>query len=148
MRLVLKELQVKDIEMLKDFFVSVFTIEPWNDDWSDAEQLHAYILDLTGNRNSLTLGLYEDDVMVGLAMGEIKHWYEGTEYFINELCIKTQEQGKGLGTRFVELILHHIKEQGMKNIFLFTERDMPAYKFYKKNGFTEMESNVGFYKNC
>jgi hypothetical protein len=28
--------------------------------------------------------------MVGLSMGYIKHWYEGTEYFINEFCVKTE----------------------------------------------------------
>lgn len=98
MNVELRELNIKDIDMIKNFFRAVFTQEPWNDDWSDEEQLHAYIMDLAGNRNSLTLGLFENDNMVGLSMGHVRHWYKGTEYYIDELCIKREEQGKGFGT--------------------------------------------------
>lgn len=45
----------------------------WNDDWSNQVQLHKYIMDLIGNRNSLTLGLIEDDKLIGLSMGSILH---------------------------------------------------------------------------
>ncbi|MDE7021980.1 MAG: hypothetical protein K2P23_13935 [Lachnospiraceae bacterium] len=38
----------------KVFFKEIFTKEPWNDDWSDEGQLENYIVDLIGNRNSLT----------------------------------------------------------------------------------------------
>lgn len=144
----LRELSTKDIEMIKSFFASVFTKEPWNDDWSDEEQLYAYIMDLIGNRNSLTLGFFENDSMVGLAMGEIRHWYTGTEYFINELCIKREEQGRGLGTQFLAHIEENIKAKGMTNIFLLTERNMPAYEFYRKNHFNELKDNVSLYKEC
>lgn len=144
----LKELGIKDIERIKSYFVAVFTEAPWNDDWSDEEQLHAYMLDLIGNRNSLTLGFFENDSMVGLAMGEIKHWYEGTEYFINELCIKREEQGRGLGTQFLAQIGKYVKRRGVKNLFLLTERNMPAYEFYRKNGFIELENNVALFKGC
>lgn len=109
MNMELKELSINDIEMIKSLFVSVFTKEPWNDDWSDEKQLHAYITDLIGNRNSLTLGLFENGSIVGIAMGEIKHWYEGTEYFINEFCIQREAQGRGLGTQFMEMIQQNIK---------------------------------------
>ena len=54
----LRELGMDNIEEIKNFFAEVFTKEPWNDDWSNQEQLHAYITDLIGNRNSLGGGLY------------------------------------------------------------------------------------------
>ena len=50
-----------------------FSNEPWNDDWSDTEQLNAYISDLTGQSCSLTLGYFDGDRMVALSMGYIKH---------------------------------------------------------------------------
>lgn len=144
----LRELSIEDIEMVKKFFTAVFTKEPWNDDWSNEEQLHAYITDLTGNRNSLTLGFFEGDDMVGLSMGHIKHWYEGTEYYIDELCIKSEVQGKGYGTQFVLEIKKCVKAKGMTNIFLLTENNVPAYQFYKKNGFSEIENHVAFFTAC
>ena len=39
--------------------------------------------------------------MIGLAMGHIRHWYEGTEYMIDELCVRTDRQGQGVGTAFL-----------------------------------------------
>lgn len=146
MKLDLKELNVNQIEEIKSFFVSVFMREPWNDDWSDGEQLHSYIMDLIGNPNSLVLGFYENGEMIGLSMGGIKHWYSGTEYYIDELCIKTEEQGHGLGTRFVKEIEAFLEKRGIRDIFLQTEREMPAYQFYQKKGFIALKDHVSFYK--
>ena len=105
----LKRLSLDDKETIKDVFVSVFTKEPWNDDWSDKEQLDMYINDLIGQGYSLTYGLYEDNELIGISMGYIKHWYSGTEYIINELCIKTDRQGAGAGTFFLKEIEKAIK---------------------------------------
>ncbi len=138
----LRTLKIESIEEIKSFFFDIFTKEPWNDDWSDKNQLHAYIMDLIGNPNSLALGLFENGTMVGLSMGNIKHWYSGTEYYIDELCIKTEEQGRGIGTQFLKEIETFIKQKGIKQIFLQTERNVPAYGFYKKNGFFELEDHV------
>lgn len=65
----IKELDIKLIEEIKSLFAEIFTNEPWNDDWSDETQLHEYIMYLIGNRNSLTLGLFEDRELIGLSMG-------------------------------------------------------------------------------
>ncbi|MCR5848044.1 MAG: GNAT family N-acetyltransferase [Lachnospiraceae bacterium] len=143
---VLKRLNLDDKEAIKEVFVGVFTREPWNDDWSDKEQLDLYIIDLIGQGYSLTYGLYDSDELIGISMGYIKHWYSGTEYIINELCIKTERQGEGAGTFFLSEIEKAIKELGLKQIFLLTDSNVPAYHFYKKNGFTECRENVSFAK--
>lgn len=144
----LRTLNINNIDEIKDFFFNIFTREPWNDDWSDKIQLHAYITDLIGNSNSLALGLFENGNMVGLSMGSIKHWYSGTEYYIDEFCIKTEEQGRGLGKEFLGAIETFIIQKGIHHIFLQTERTTPAYSFYKKNGFFELENHVSFVKQC
>ena len=144
----LKKLSIDDKEEIKAVFVSVFTKEPWCDDWSDKEQLDLYICDLIGQNYSLTYGLYDDtDELIGISLGYIKHWYSGTEYIINELCIKTERQGAGAGTFFISEIEKAIKELGLKQIFLLTDSNVPAYEFYRKNGFVESETNVAFSKS-
>jgi len=142
----IKELNIENIEEIKSLFVEIFTNEPWNDDWSDPIQLHEYMIDLMGNRNSLTIGLFEDDKLIGLSMGSIIHWHMGTEYFIIEFCIKTDKQGKGLGTKFLEEIEEYAKSKKITHIFLLTERTVPAYNFYKKNGFIELKDHVSLFK--
>ena len=137
----LKQLSINDKEAVKALFTGVFTGEPWNDDWSDSKQLDLYIEDLCGQDYSLTFGLYDGCELIGLSMGYIKHWYSGTEYVINELCIKTNRQGSGSGTFFLTEIEKAVKEMGIKQVFLLTDRSVPAYGFYKKNGYVE-ESNI------
>ena len=143
----LKRLGPEDREAIKEVFVSVFTAEPWCDDWSDAEQLDLYLQDLTGQGYSLSYGLYDDaGELIGISLGYIKHWYSGTEYIINELCIRTERQGAGAGTFFIREIEKAIRELGIKQIFLLTDSNVPAYEFYRKNGFTEQTTNVSFSK--
>ena len=141
-----KRIGPEEAPAIKELFFSVFTREPWNDDWSDQEQLDAYIQDLTGHSNSLTYGLYEGETLTGVSMGQIRHWYTGTEYYIDEYCIRTEEQGCGLGALFLAEIEKQIREMGLVQIFLQTEITAPAYRFYLKQGFNELKGHVSFAK--
>lgn len=145
--LAMKELGIGQIEEIKALFVEIFTNEPWNDDWSNSEQLHQYLMDLIGNRNSLTLGLFENDMLIGLSIGSIIHWCIGTEYYIFEFCIKTEKQGKGIGTEFLKRVEEYVKNKQVTHIFLQTERTVPAYSFYQKNGFVELKDHTSHFKN-
>ncbi len=142
-----KVLTVDSIEEIKKLFTSVFTKEPWNDDWSDEAQLDNYIRGIIGNSNSLALGLYCDTILSGLALGSIIHWYRGTEYYIREFCVLAQVQGKGLGSQFLSMIQDHLIQSDIHTILLSTELGAPAYRFYKKNNFKELEQERFFCKN-
>ena len=142
----LRELDSSDFDDIKTLFRGVFTQPPWNDDWSDEAQLDAYLKDLMGARTPLTLGLIEDGELIGLSLGSIKHWYEGTEYVIDELCIRTDLQGKGYGTRFLALIEEHLRSLDLHVIYLTTDRDVPAFGFYLSHGFKGAPTDVALYK--
>lgn len=142
----LRRLSVDDIDEIKSLFRDILTSEPWNDDWSDDGQLEGYIIDIIGNRNSLALGLYENGVLTGISLGNVMHWYMGTNYYIIELGIKPECQGRGLGTEFLRMIEEYIHANGISCIFLQTERDMPAYDFYRKNGFDLLDGHVSLTK--
>ena len=142
----LERLGTDHLAQIRELFAGVFTGEPWNDDWSDREQLDLYLLDLTGQSNSLTYGLFEDEELIGVALGHIRHWYSGTEYFVDEFCIRTDRQGNGIGTCFLSEIEKEIKKLGLVQIFLQTEKSVPAYGFYLKNGFCELKDHVSFAK--
>ena len=142
----LKRIGLKEKGQIKKLFKDVFTNEPWNDDWSDEEQLNMYMNDLIGQSYSLTYGLYDSGELIGLSMGYIKHWFRGTEYYIDELCIRTDRQGEGIGTFFMNEIEKAIGSIGIKKIFLQTDTFAPAYEFYKKRGFIEEKGHVSFSK--
>ena len=65
---------------------------------------------------------------------------------IEEFCIKTELQRRGLGARFLGLIENEIRKRGVSQLFLITQRNVPAYGFYQKHGFQELEQHVSFFK--
>ena len=141
-----KRIGPEEAAAIRELFFSVFTNAPWNDDWSDGTQLDLYLRDLTGQSNSLAYGLYEGEKLIGVSMGNIKHWYTGVEYCIDEFCILTEKQSQGLGTFFLQEIEKEIGKLGITQMYLQTEATVPAYHFYRKNGFTEMEGHISFFK--
>ncbi|HFI0144746.1 TPA: GNAT family N-acetyltransferase [Streptococcus suis] len=144
--MVLKELYSSDIEMVKQLFLSVFSQEPWNDDWSDEEQLDRYLGDLLSHPRALCFGLVEQGKLISLSLGQIRYWYEGTEYRIEELCIARDYQGRGIGQDFLKRIEEQLVERKIVHILLQTERNLPAFSFYEKYGFRALEEDVTMVK--
>lgn len=142
--------EVLDSSYLRDMaevFRKAFENDPWNNDWSDEEQLMKYIEDIACSFNSLNYGIIIDGKLAAFSAGSVRHWWEGTNYNIEELCVLPEFQGKGIGSRFMALIEEDIGNRGIKGIFLQTDNDMPSYRFYLKNGFSELNAHVSFYKS-
>ena len=141
------ELDESYIERMADLFQKAFAGEPWNDDWSDRAQLLEYVKEISGGRNALNYGIVRDGKLAAMALGMVRHWWEGTNYNIEELCVDPNLQGQGLGTRLLKLVEEEIKKKGFNGIFLQTDIDKPAFKFYTKNGFNNLEKHVSLYKS-
>lgn len=134
-------LGLKHTEDIKQLLLRIFSGEPWNDSW-DERQLELYVLELIANKNSLSIGLYEDGDLIGLSLGRVRHWYEGTEYWIDEFGVVPEKQKKGYGSKFLEEIQHFVAGRDIAAMVLLTERTVPACHFYKKNGFAVKEEQV------
>jgi aminoglycoside 6'-N-acetyltransferase I len=143
----IKPLGVSDLVLIRDIFVGVFTNEPWNDDWSDEDQLRAYLLDIIDNKNSLSIGLVRNDEVIGISLGSIIHWYTGTEYYIREFCVKRACQRRGNGTVFMGLMEKCLIQNRINSIILSMDLDTPACRFYAKNNFGELPRSRFFHKS-
>ena len=131
---------------MASLYKSAFYGEPWNDDWSDENQLMEYVKEKSGGFHAINYGLIIDGKLVAMSLGQITHWWEGTNYVMDELCVSPDCQGSGVGTRFMEMIEEDLKTRDVKGIFLQTDTDKPAYGFYQKNGFKELSKHVSFFK--
>lgn len=132
---------------MAELYRSAFAREPWNDDWSDDIQLNEYIKDLSCSFNSLNFGLFIDGKLTAISIGSIRHWWEGTNYNIDEFCVLPECQGQGIGSTFMDMICSEAKKRGLAGIFLQTDSDKPSYKFYLKNGFNELSAHVSLFKS-
>ena len=127
-------------------FSSSFAGKPWNDDWSDQKMLTEYIKEVSDGYNALNYGLLIDEKLAAISLGQIRHWWEGANYNINEFCVSKDFQGKRIGSRFIKMIEDDLKKNGIAGIFLQTDIDKPSFKFYTKNGFSNLEKHVSLFK--
>ena len=141
---------VKDFEKVKDVFYRTFSSELWFDDWSDKKQLNLYIHDLLDQNNSLSFDLFIEEngneILVGLALGRVMHFYEGNQFRVDEFCVDVNYQNRGIGSLFMNLLTDKMKELNIAYILLDTVKTFSAYKFYLKNGFEELNDDVGLKK--
>ena len=134
------------LPQMAELYREAFGGEPWNDDWSDTNQLMEYMKDISKGYNALNYGLLIDGRLVCMSVGKISHWWEGTNYVLEELCVSPDCQGTGIGTRFMERIEEDLRTRDVKGIFLQTDIDKPAYRFYQKTGFKELAKHASFFK--
>ena len=135
------------ISQMAELYKRSFAGEPWNDDWSDEKQLLEYMAEISGGYHALNFGLVMDGELVALSVGEIRHWWEGTNYNIEEFCVDPKLQGQGIGSSFMKMIETEVKKRDLAGIFLQTDNDKPAFSFYHKNGFFNLDTHVSLYKN-
>ena len=57
-------------------YKSTFNGEPWNDDWSDENQLLEYVKEKAGGFHAINYGLLVDEKLVAISLGQITHWWE------------------------------------------------------------------------
>ena len=141
------ELDESYLPSIAELYKNAFMGEPWNDDWSDRAQLENYIKDVAAYFKGLNYGLLIDGKLAAVSLGSVRHWWEGTNYNIEEFCVDPTIQGQGIGSHFMSLIEDEIRKQGLAGIFLQTDMDKPSYRFYKKNGYNDLELHVSLYKS-
>ncbi|MDQ0971260.1 aminoglycoside 6'-N-acetyltransferase I [Neobacillus niacini] len=135
-------LKTSDHEEMKKLFLDVFSNEPWFDKWNK-EQLDLYMKDLTENHNSLSFAIFdENEKLIGCSLGYIFNWWEGREYFIKEFFISREIQSQGVGSIFLTLLNDRLRVENVQHITLATEKTVPAYHFYQKNGFSVLENSA------
>ena len=134
------------LEEAAKLYKEAFAGEPWNDDWSNQKMLTEYIKEVSGAYNVLNYGLLVDRKLVAISLGGIRHWWEGANYNIDEFCVSKGLRGQGIGSRFMKMIEDDVKKNGIAGIFLQTDIDKPSFKFYTKNGFSNLKKHVSLFK--
>ena len=122
-------------------FIEVFNEEPWNDQW-EREKAARYLLNFTRTPGFIGVLAMEDEEVIGFLFGVQRAWWSGDEFFINEMCVKANQQNKGIGKALLKRLLKELGASTVTNLSLLTDRGIPAEEFYKKNGFTEIERLV------
>lgn len=128
-----------DLLQTAQLFLDVFNSEPWNDKWESLEQVKETLLSSIDSPKFFGLVAIHQDNIAGFIFGNVKVWYTGNHFFLEEMCIDNKLQRMGTGTKMIKELKNHLSEMGIKAITLMTSRDMFCYDFYLKNDFEVIE---------
>ena len=84
--------------------------------------------------------VYENKVVGYLTALEIPSLMDGDTIFIDSIAVSQDYQQKGIGTKCLNEFISKFPENCTKR--LLTEEKRPAYKFYKQNGFQDIDLRV------
>ena len=94
----------------------------------------------------LSLGLYEDGEMIGLAIAEKRSWNK--TLWIWEFHIAPEHRGKGHGRRLMDALAELGKQNDCRVMVCETQNtNVPAIRFYRKAGFEVGSIDLSYYTN-
>ena len=132
----IRTLKKEDIPACAELLRSVYNNELWQCRWS-RETAIEYLTDFFEMKKFLGYVIEENDEILGALFAHEKVWWNNSEVFIEEMFIRPDMQGKGLGSMLLGQVEAYVREKGLAGITLSTNRYAPAPHFYRKNGFTD-----------
>ena len=127
----MSKLVIKYNELTAEEFILL-----WEAVWGDGPSLEQTKLAM--EHTLFRVSIYDGDKIVAMArmIGDM-----GLDYYIKDVIVRPEYQGKGIGRLLIDELLKFIKENGVKNTGIFVELcAMPdKIPFYEKFGFDANE---------
>ncbi|CAI9394199.1 GNAT family N-acetyltransferase [Microbacterium sp. T2.11-28] len=130
-----------DEEAVVAGFIDTYNGEPWNDAWVP-ETAAQYLAEFRAMPRAIALVALLGDRVVGAAYLHARTWQDGSEIYIDEFFVFPQAQRRGVGRALVAAIRDAAAEIGAADLTLLTDRDVPAFDFYRGLGFREGSTQV------
>lgn len=144
--LMLRKYTEVDFEDAVTLFVDAFSNPPWNYKWLSRSMAGEYINELYNYPKAQCFVFSKDNQPCGVCFGVVLNCSPVPIYEIKEIFFGNKYQGKGYGSKMLELIEKELFSQGVRAIKLSTLRKAPAYNFYLKHGFGEADDTVNMFK--
>lgn len=128
----------QELSECAEILVSAYNNEPWNDEWTHETAL-AKLVCFYNSPKFLGWMAYEGNQLVGCCVGNIEPYYTGDYFYLKEMFILHQAQGKGIGAKLMVDIKAHMEAEQIEMMILFTSNAGFPFKFWQKQGFAAME---------
>jgi aminoglycoside 6'-N-acetyltransferase I len=124
-------LQMKN---LIDVYMNTYNNSNWNENWEfvDTEKRLTAIINTPGFTG---LAAIDEDKLVGMVLGNIQRYCNQNHFNLQEMCVIPEYRNKGIGSFLISELQKSLTEKDVSKIYLLTERDSLAEKFYIKNDF-------------
>ena len=136
----------KDFTDCVALFTAAFSAPPINFAFITNEKARRYLGDIAQLPNFCAFVYGTPETLDAFCFGTIDDYFHSPQYVIKEFAVNPTLHGKGIGSQFLREIETRLTEKGVTAISLQTSRTIPAFSFYKKNGFFESKETVTLMK--
>jgi len=140
--LLIRKIESEDLNKCSALYSRVFSAPPWSEAWSQ-EKAYTRLNHFYQSAGFVGL-LAESESVTGFVLGNMEPFLDGTWFYLREMCVDNSAQNQGVGTKLLNELNKGLISKAVKNIYLATERDIPAAKFYENNGYLK-EDKMAFY---
>lgn len=139
----IREIERADLVKCGEIYAEAFPEEHWGIDWT-AENAKEYLTDFFEQKKFVGYVYVENDNdnVIGCIFSQIKRSGSKEEIYINEMAVKPNRQGQGIGKLLLEAVLDYSNKNGKAGVILYTSEYAPASKFYSKNGFEISQGTI------
>ena len=135
-----------ELEQCIKLYIKVFNSEPWNETWT-YETAKERLTDLLHTPKFLGFLFYDNDNLIGFIAGNSKKTDKGLTFYLAELCINNQIQGKGYGSKLLLHLEDQLRKRDIHSLYLLTSNEGLAKAFYLKNSYAIKENRIVMTKN-
>lgn len=122
------------LQKCAELYSNVFSLEPWNENWNEKIALKRLSHFYNSDGFIGIIALKQNNV-IGFALGNVEPFLHGDIFYLREMCVNSDMQNCGIGTKILSEIEKELFIKKIKSVYLFTDRKIPATKFYLKHGY-------------
>lgn len=136
---VYKNFEEKDLDVLINFYIDYYNAEggKWTYDIA-YKRIHQIVT----MEDSIVILQYDNEMLVGFAMGYLKHFDDSVGFFLEEILIHSAFQNRGYGTALLSHLKKEVHKKNCRWIELLTTTGELHQQFYRKNGYTQSKNLV------
>lgn len=131
----------ENLNMCVDSHMKSFEAEPWNETWTK-DKSYKRLHDIYLSPDFIGFLYLENNIVLGALFGNCEQAYDGVYYFIKEMFVSKNSQGKGIGTLLIKSLEEELKKLNINNILLYTSKEKNIDKFYRRNEFKYIDSLI------
>ena len=135
-----------DLETCAEIYVAAFNAPPLSYDFLTKEKALRYLRDMARTPGFLGYTYWVDDEMAAFCFGVLDNYFQCVMFEVEELAVVPQMHRGGVGSTVMRLMEAKLAAYGVSSVSLSTSRNLPAFDFYVKNGYEEIQENVTLVK--
>jgi len=87
-----------------------------------------------------------NNIIISVIVFKLEQYWEGKVLIIEDLAVKQEFKGKGVGESLLNFVESYAKNNNVKRILFTTNKKSKSINFYRKRGYKEEKNRINFSK--